>query len=296
MKKIRNYIILILLVGFGSFIYFYGETFAKYVSNLVWDYYLKSKGFYFSSDYLSTSSIKTIDSKWDGESVHFSIKNNLNQSVITDYDIEYEVTCVVTGDAANHSECRMNGTELNTVEGILIPTELCVNNTEDQVDVSLFDKTTCETGSYDWTNQITTNDLYFDIVLTDVQYELKDVTVEVETTSKTPYRKILIGEFVLHKMDRQENTLTMEYNNYANYDRLIISNTYATNKCVKVMWDDTKLIIDSNLGIDSNSNGYAEEIKFNIDAKKSLSYIFYKRDFGEVYTVDDFTIEETSGC
>lgn len=296
MKKIKNYIILTLIVGFSAFIYFYGETFAKYVSNLVWDYYLKSKGFYFSSDYLATYSIKTIDSKWDGESVHFSVKNNLNQSVITNYDIEYEVTCVVKGEAAEHSECHMNGTELNTVESILTPTESCVNNTEDQVDVSLFDKTDCKAGNYDWVSEITTNELYFTIILTDPQYELKDVTVEVKATSTSPYRKILVGDFVLHKVDRKENTLILEYNNYTNYDRLIISNSYAVNKCVKVTWDDSKLIIDSNQGIDNDSNGYMDEIKFNIEAKKSLNYIFYKKNFEDTYTNQDFTIEETSDC
>ncbi|MGE5456025.1 MAG: hypothetical protein ACM3O4_02865 [Ignavibacteriales bacterium] len=294
--KIKKYIILTLILGFGTFMYFYGETLAKYVSNLAWDYYLKSKGFYFSSSYLATNPIQTIDSKWNGESVHFSVKNNLNQSVITSYDISYEVACTIKGDAALHSECHMNGTELNTFNGTLTPTELCVNNTGDQVDVSAFDKSTCETGNYDWVSQITTNDLYFDIILTDVQYELKDVTVEVKATSKTPYRKILIGDFILHKVDRKEDTLSLDYKNYTNYDRLIISNLYATNKCAKVTWDDTKLIIDSNLGIDNDQDGYADEIKFNIEAKKSLSYIFYKKNFEDIYTTQDFTIEETSGC
>ena len=296
MKKLRNYIILLLLIGFSSLIFFYGETFAKYISNLVWNYYLKSKGFHFTSTYLATEPIKTIDSEWNGEKVNFTIKNNLNQSLITDYDIEYEVTCTIKGEAIEHSECRMNGTETNIFEGVLVATELCVNNTEDQVDVSLYDKETCELASYDWTNQITTNDLYFDIILTDIQYELKNVTVEVKATSKAPYRKILVGEFILNKVERNENTLTMKYYNYTNYDRLTISNSYATNKCVKVTWDDSKFIIDSDLGVDNDLNGYADEIKFNIDSKKNLSYIFYKKSFQELLTVEEFILEEVNDC
>jgi hypothetical protein len=282
----------------GSFLCIYGFTYAKYVANSVWDYYLKSKGFYFSSDYLDSSLVRNVNNLWDGGSVNFNIKNNLNENVITSYDINYSLTCTIIGDAASHAECHMNGTSTNTQNGVLASFQTCSNTTGDGIIVSTLNKTDCELGGYDWISQVAVKDLYFDVVLTDTNYELKDVTVNVTATSTSPYRKALSGDFVLHKTDIEENKVTMNYKNYSNYDRLIISNSYTSNKCVRITWDSNKLLINSSefSSFATDSNGYINEIKFNIDAKKSLSYIFYRRDFDMTYDVTEFLIEETTGC
>ena len=34
----------------------------------------------------------------DGGSVYFNIKNNLNQTIITNYDIDYKVSCTIKGE------------------------------------------------------------------------------------------------------------------------------------------------------------------------------------------------------
>jgi hypothetical protein len=283
-----------------SFLCIYGFTFAKYVSDSVWNYYLKSKGFYFSSDYLGSNVVKNANNLWDGSSVHFNIKNNLNQTVITNYDIGYSIACTIQGDAASHTECHVNGTNSNTQDGVLPSLQACVNSTTDGIDVSSYTKEDCESGNYDWVNQISTKDLYFDVVLTDVGYELKDVIVNVTVTSTAPYRKTLIGDFTLHKSTMEEDKLIMNYNNYSNYGRLIISNSYSNAKCVSVTWDTNKLLINADStefsSYEVDSNNYINKIKFNIGAKANLSYIFYKKDFNATYNVTDFSIEESSGC
>lgn len=300
MKKIKKYVLLILLIVVGSFLCIYGVTFAKYVANSVWDYYLKSKGFYFSSDYLGSSTIKNADNLWDGGSVPFNIKNNLNDTVMTDYDIDYRIACTITGEAASHTECHLNGTTSNIQDGVLSSFQVCVNNTENGIDVSSFNKTDCELGGYDWENQVAIKDLYFDVVLTDTNYELKDVTVNITATSIAPYHKVLSGDFALHKNNTGEAAVDIDYKNYTNYDRLIISNSHSIAKCIRVTWDANKLLIDadnngfSTYGVDSN--GYINEIKLNINAKSSLSYIFHNRNFGVTYDVSEFNLEETSGC
>ena len=300
MKKLKKYVFLIMLIVGGSFLCIYGFTFARYASNSVWDYYLKSKGFYFSSNDLGATTVKNVDNLWNGESVHFNIKNNLNQTVITNYDIDYRVTCTMTGDAAVYAECYVNGTSLNSQDGVLSTFQTCVNNTIDEVDVSLLNKTACELGGYDWENQIAIKDLYFDVVLTDTNYELKDAKVHITATSIAPYSKTLSGDFTLHKRNIEEDSVTIDYKNYSNYDRLIVSNSHSSTKCVSVKWDADKLMLNAETSeftsYGSDLNGYINEIKFSIDAKKSLSYMFYRKNFNIQYNVTDFQIEETSGC
>jgi hypothetical protein len=300
MRKLKRNIYLILFILIGSLICICGFTFAKYVSNSVWDYYLKSKGFYFSSDYLGSSVVKNVNNLWDGGSVHFNLKNNLNDAVITNYDIDYRVTCTVMGDASTYAACRMNGTTQNVQDGVLSSFQACGNYTGDNVDVSALNKTDCELGGYDWEDQVAIKDLYFDVILTDSNYELNDVVVNVTATSMAPYSKTISGDFTLHKSNITGPNVTMEYKNYSNYDKLIISNSYPSTKCVKITWDANKLSINALENAFSSyatdTNGYINEIKFNISGKNSLSYIFYRKNFNTTYNVSEFQLEETSGC
>jgi len=301
MKNKRKHIILIIVLLFTSIAVIYGITSAKYISNSIWNYYLKSKGFYFSSEQLSSGTVvQNADSQWDGGSVNFSINNSLNENVITDYDIGYNASCTITDEAAAYAQCRMNGTASNTQDGILSSLQACRNATGDNVDVSAFNKTNCELGGYDWINQIATKNLYFDVVLTDTNYKINDVVVNVTVTSTSPYSKTLRGDFKLHKADTKGDNVTLSYKNYSNYDRLIVSNPSSNTKCVKITWDASKLIINADSSSYSSSatdtNNYINQIKFNINAKDSLSYIFYSKSFSTTYDVNEFTIEETDGC
>ncbi len=301
MKDKKKHIIIISALLVCSIAVIYSLTYAKYVSNSVWNYYLKSKGFYFTSEQLSSNSVvQNANSQWDGGSVNFSIKNNLNQDVITDYDISYTATCTVTGDAASYAECRMNGAGTNTQDGVLSSLQACNNGTGDNVDVSSFDKTTCELDGYDWVNQIATKNLYFDVVLTDTDHTIEDVVVNVKVTSTSPYSQTLSGDFTLHKAITKGDEVSISYKNYSNYDRLIVSNPSSSTKCVKITWDTNKLLINADSSqyslATTDSNNYINQIKFNINAKESLSYIFYNKSFNTKYSADDFTIEETDGC
>ncbi len=299
MKKEKTILIILLIMGIGL-ISVFGFSYAKYVSNSIVDYYLKSKGFYFSSDYLGSNNVQNVNNLWEGDSVHFNIKNNLNDIVITDYDIDYTVTCEVSGEEATYTTCGLNGTQDITQTGTLSSFQTCVNNTEDQVDVSSFNKTTCELNGYTWENQIANKDLYFDVILTDENYSITDLTVNITVSSTNPYQKTLSGAFVLHKKISEEDKLTMTYNNYDNYDRLVVANSYSVNKCIKITWDSSKLLIDANYNdfsaYEVDIDNYLKAITFNIDSKSSVNYVFYKRYFNEIYDVGDFVLQESTGC
>ncbi|MFA5602764.1 MAG: hypothetical protein WDA21_03395 [Bacilli bacterium] len=300
MKKVKKRILLVILVLLGGFLCFDNFAYAKYIANFVWDYFLKAKGFYFTSDYLDPTTVKNVDNLWDGQSIHFNLKNSLNQTVITNYDIEYTVTCSLNDEVTDYAECDINEEGSNVYQGILESVQYCVNNTEDQVDVTEFTEDECKDGEYDWIVEPKEEDLFFDIVLTNPEYKLSDVIATINVTSTAPYNKSLKGSFILHKKDLVENIISLDFNNYTNYDRLIISNSYSVDKCVKVTWDSNKLLINADTSAfssyETDSNGYINGIKFNIGPKKNLNYIFYRKNFDIIYDVTEFLIEEDSGC
>ncbi len=299
-KRTKRYILLAGLVIAIALVIGYGITYAKYVSNSIWNYYLKSQGFYFSSEQLNIGTTKNVNNLWNGGSVNFSINNSLNPTVISDYDINYNVTCTINGEAANHTTCNLFDTGTNQYEGVLLSKKICINNTNDGVDTSKMDKNECETNQYDYISQVSVNDLHFDIVLTDENYEIKDLTINIEVNTTAPYHKTLSGNFLLHKINSKEEKVNLFYKDNSEYGELVISNSYKTAKCIKIAWDSSKFKIDTksnqfNSYIE-DEDGYIKEITLSINPKKSISYMFYKINFEEVYDVTEFTYSDTTGC
>ena len=82
--KKKNILILCgILVGIVLLNYAY--TYAKYVANSTWNYYLQSKEFFFSSDSLDSEGFKNVNTTWDGNKTTFNIKNSISLDKITDY-------------------------------------------------------------------------------------------------------------------------------------------------------------------------------------------------------------------
>ena len=298
MKKKIN-ILLILFIILASICGIYTvSTFAKYTSNSAWNYYLKSQGFYFESDDLSAEGKESVNTLWDGNSVTFNVRNNLNQTLITDYDINYTASCEVLGDAKDNLKCILNGVD-SSITGTLSKFQTCINATNNGVDVSNLSKTDCELSGYSWQKQIAKKELYFDIIKTNENYEISDVDVKVIVSSTSPYKKTLTGNFKLHKGEIEVGEISAVYNNYTDYNRLIITNSYTNDKCVKVSWDSTKQLIDiDSLDVSSyltDNEGFIKEIKFNINGKNSISYIFYNKGMNNS-DINNFVIEESSGC
>lgn len=262
-----------------------GFTFAKYTSKSIWNYYLESQGFYLSSDKLDSSPSKNVDNLWNGESVHFSLTNTLDNGVGTNFDINYKVTCTTS----TGTDCFLNGTNSSVYEGVLSTYSVCQNNKDDGVDTTLLDKTNCEIKGYEWKNIPTVKDLYFDIA----DKSLNEVTVNITVSSTYPYRKTLSGEFKLTKDKNFNGNISMDYKNYTNYDNLIITNSYDEDKCVKVSWNADNLRIDSNKFISSltDQNGYINEISLKIKGKENINYRFYKTN-NKVYDISEFNLSE----
>lgn len=298
MKKRTKYMLLIVLILGIICMITNGYSYAKYVASSAWNYYLGTKGFYFSSEQLGTQKITNINNNWDFDSTYFRVKNSENDYLISDYDIEYKVTCTIQNDASNYSKCTLEGTDSNVFTGTISSSSICKNN-KDGEDTSSYNQGQCESKGYKWTAQESYKDIYFDVVKTgEKELDYVSVLIEVETTS--PYSKKIIGEFNLSSTEMKENGLKLDYKELNNYSRIIVSNSYDENKCVKLNWNSNDLRIDeTNKEISSfkyDDNGYINEIKFNINKKDSISYIFYKTDFSKEYDNQAFSLIESNDC
>lgn len=265
-----------------------GVTYAKYATNSVWNYYLESKDFYFSSDYLSLEGTKNVENNWDLNNIYFNIKNSYNDILATEYDINYKVTCTTNNDNVS---CNLNDTNKNSFTGVLSSVHKCVNEVDTQ-NVSELDKTECELNGYEWKSIVSTKEIYFNLT-SDVDYESVIVNIKVESTS--PFKKTLLGTFELTKDKSINGVVSLSYNNYDNYDRLVVSNSYNIEKCARISFDSTKLRIETPLtdviSFNKDENGYINSIILNIEAQKNKTFKFYKLD-EEVYSKEDFTIIE----
>lgn len=287
----KKFILVFCLSGIG--LCFLLTCLARYSSSSVWNYYLESHGFYFTSDFLGNN-IKNVDTLWDGNSVHFNLRNSSNDNLITEYDIRYNVSCEVLSDIP--ALCKLNGTNSSNYTGILSSNSRCVNNI-DNVDVSSFNKTECEIKGYDYENLSVNQDLYFDIV-PESGYELSNVDVKITVNSVSPYKKSISGIFSLFKNSRDMGSISKSIIDNALYDDLILTNSYDTRKCVNVKFDSSKRIVDLFDGMSnvlSDDSGYVKEFNISIDGMSNKKIRFYNKDFSSNYNVDDFVVTET-GC
>ena len=290
--KKKNILILCgILVGIVLLNYAY--TYAKYVANSTWNYYLQSKEFFFSSDSLDSEGFKNVNTTWDGNKTTFNIKNSISLDKITDYDIKYDVSCeVLQGDGA---KCLMNGTGTNTFSGTLSSNQMCINKTDDNVDVSDYNKSKCEIDGYTWSKIEATKELYFEI-----DKNIDDVVVLVTLKTKEPYSKTITGTFTLHKGTKEIEKIVKSYESFTNYDILTIKNSYQTSKCVDIKFDSTKFRIDTdNLDIkkyEEDTDGYVNKVSLQLERSNDYKIKFYKTKFDELYDDSYFTVEESNNC
>ena len=290
--KKKNILILCgILVGIVLLNYAY--TYAKYVANSTWNYYLQSKEFFFSSDSLDSEGFKNVNTTWDGNKTTFNVKNSISLDKITDYDIKYDVSCeVLEGDGA---KCLMNGTGTNTFSGTLSSNQMCINKTDDKVDVTDYNKSKCEIDGYTWSKIEATKELYFEI-----DKNIDDVVVLVTLKTKEPYSKTITGTFTLHKGIKEIDKLVKSYESFTNYDILTIKNLYQASKCVDVKFDSTKFRIDTdNLDIkkyEEDTNGYVNKVSLQLESNKDYKIKLYKTIFDELYDDSYFTVEESNNC
>lgn len=289
MKNNRKKLILLIIILSIVLVMSYGVTYARYASNSIWNYYLESKGFYFTSNTLEN---KRVNNEWDGSRIYFDVRNSLNSYVATEYDITYEITCNIKGEV--NGTCKVNGKDSNVYTATLSSYEGCVNLVDD-VDVSSYNKEACNEAGYSYRIKESVANNYFEVVSND-ETELNNITVEIIVKSTSPYTRTLKNEFILSRSLDETGSLELIYNEYSEYSRVIISNSYSEDKCVKLSFDDSKIRIDNDssvLSYSTSDNGYINSATLKINSKSNANYLFYRLDNSVEYLETDFELVET---
>ena len=288
MKNRKKLIILVIILSFILMLS-YGVSYARYASNSIWNYYLESKGFYFTSNTLEN---KKVVNDWDGSRVYFDVRNSVNSYIATEYDIEYEITCNIKGDV--NGKCLINGSDSNVYEATLSSYEGCVN-LKDDVDVSSYNKETCNNEGYSYRVKESVANNYFEVVSND-ENELNNITVEIIVKSVKPYTRTLKNDIILSRSLDETGSLNLIYNEYQEYSRVVISNSYSEKKCVKLSFDNSKIRIDNDSNVISygtSDDGYINNVTLEINSKSNINYLFYRVDNNKEYNIEDFSLVET---
>lgn len=297
-KKVgKRYLFMILGILMVMFIVTRGFSYARYASNEVFNYYLSSKGFYFESDDLSYDTKKNVDTMWDGEKIYFSVSNGTNDVLASEVDITYEVSCVVD-ELDTTKKCLLNGTNSSEIKATLSASYGCKNDTDDGIDVGSYDESRCVSAGYVWGAKISSSDLYFEVV--DEENEVLNAKVLITVTSTKPYKKELSASYNLIKDNSQIGSLSMKYEEKSLNSRLIVTNSYNEDKCVRVSWNSTDFIFDNNsfdvLGYETDVDGNINDIYFKIGKMDSVSLNYFKKDAAITYNELYFSLVESNVC
>ena len=292
-KKFKKYIIIIVFLL--VFVAATSLTFGKYIYNSAWNYYLSSKGFYFESDLLDINTKKNSLLKWDGSDIYFTIKNSQNEKLISEYDISYKVICEVLGEEANYIKCNLNNTGTSSFNGTLASAAKCINK-KDETNVGSYTKAECELSGYEWDEEITKKNNYFNLELTDLTKKIEEVSIKITAESIVPYHATLIGIFNVNLVENMDLELVTEYQNYVDYVELSIINTTQEDKCVVVDFNEKDYALDTELNLLVDYNTSEDKIVNQITTKilkeNSNIYRFYKTNASKDYYTNDILIQE----
>ncbi len=267
-------------------------TLARYVSSVVYDYFLETQNFYFTSAHLDET--VNMNNNWDGGPVLFELSNFNESDEVSDHEIHYTTTCTIIGDTTGNLSCELNSSGTSSYTGTLQKVEICRNDTSDGVVTTAFNQETCESRGYTWVAGNTSLNQYFEIHTTDPSGEIDNVKVQITATSTKPYKKTLTGEFYLKKSEQSQEDISIIHESYADYEKVIISNYSYRAKEFFLRWDASVLKITKgdykNESIDTN--GYINEIELKVEKEDTISFTFYKENLSDEISVEDFILLE----
>ncbi len=269
-------------------------TFARYVSENVWNYYLESKEFYFRSEQLNNN--VNINSVWNGGPVYFELLNYNEANEVSEYAIEYTVSCEVLNDTSGNLSCYVNGSGNTEYSGTLEHIKVCRNDSGDGVDVTSYSESTCNDGGYNWIDGNTFSNQFFEIVNADPDTPIKEVDVRITATSTAPYRKTITGDFELFNNGEIVVSDDVEFVHHTNstYETVALTNNRTSSVNYFIRWNAEKLNISKTdyLSYSINPEGFLTEIEFKIEAGETLTFDFFKVNSTDTISIDDFIIVE----
>jgi hypothetical protein len=268
-----------------------GYTYARYVSNAVFNYYLSSKGFYFESEDLTFDTKKHVDTMWDGEKIYFTLSNSANDALASEVDITYKVECFVNDEDTN-KQCIVNGTGESSMEATLSASFGCSDGSNSTEEVCLENKK-------EWVSKPAIANVYFEVI--DVTgADVLNANVDIIVTSIKPYSKELRANYSLLRDNNAIGNLSMIYEEGIVNSNLIVTNSYNEDKCVLVSWDPVDFSFDNKnanvLGYSSDIDGNINSVYFKITKMNSTNLEFFAKDSSVEYNELYFKLVESNLC
>lgn len=266
--KVNMFLILALVLAI-----FLAPTFvstARYVYNVIYEHYLASKDFYFTSDKLTTTHTEyEVTNNWNGSSsyritIDFSSKKN--DKAFTEADVEYTVTFT----HSDNITCRLSKTS-GTIPGTgsVGVNDPSANKDFITIDIDPAGGNSLGSGQTVW--------------------------VDVVATSTSPYRQTLSGKLVI---ETGSDNITYQIIDQVDspYLTLNITNSGAEGRDIKLQYDPNVILLDmtsrfylnrdSSKSVTQQINGYAylNSVTSEINASSVYSVKFYKINKRQDYT------------
>lgn len=278
MKKTATIILIctisiVLIYGIFSLTIF--DTAAKYTNYKEMNHYYESNKLYISSNSLIEQDGKyNIINYYNYEQVEIEIQNSISENQITNYDIDYQLTCNVLGDESNYYSCLFDSNE-NNITSTLKEKGKCIE------DENLSYKE-CIENEYNYQLDIVKHKHNFKIKkLKENNYDKIEVEVNLNTTS--PFNKNLKAIYVLNFGSNNKNTIHIEnIKDYDSFCEYTISNNYNNDKNVKINIDTNKFIFDNDINKISYTNTYEgiiDSITIKINKQNNQKIRLYKKNF-----------------
>jgi hypothetical protein len=285
--KVISIIILIFLILF----LFIGISFGKYILNILNNYILETKSFYFNSSILKLNGKSYSINNWDGVNSYtltIDVNNRKTEEKYTTSDIKYStlvecssnVTCTLSkSEGVIYEDVHTDSYEIVVTPKSKISENDTVTVTTSAISSFPFKKTISATynigvekSNFSYEIEDSSNSKYFTLRMTNSipYYEVKEafgdykvgdqITIDKYETLTESEKSKFFSATVTLSFDPKEVILDMTNDLYL--DRL--SNNFSTTT------------------IDGYS--YVNKFSFNINASSSNSIIFYKKDISKDYT------------
>lgn len=297
-RRKQLFILLILLMFVISFV----VVLARYVTNNLSDFFLRSKEFYFYSDKLEENmAIYQIDN-WSGVDEYpiiINMNSRLNNLKATTYDIDYNITYNCVTDNAICQLSKNSGT---------IYSRNCTDNT-DFFNLTITPNTQLNTGDRVIVEITVTSASTYTKTLRG-RFTLvvgrEDITYEITDSANSPYMDLRITNTLSYYTARQqftvgEKTYTVGYKidsdtylslsaeNKAKCASAIVTIGFNPNQVIIDMTDETYLQATNIQNTTINGKTYVSGLTISVDAISSKSLRFYKADTSQNYTYPNGT-------
>ena len=282
--SIITLIILIIILLFGS-------TFARYIYNLINNYILETKEFYFNSNILAANGKEYRINNWDGVNDYvltIDVNSRKSSLAATPSDIKYdiEVSC------PSSVECSLNkqegiiyqATQTDTYQITIHPTEEFYEGDEIEVE-------TTATSSFPYVKSLSAT-YHIGIETSDFTYDIEDAVGDkfftLNLTNTVSYYQV---ERAFGSYQKGDRITIDEYRNLTDAEK---ENCFSAKVTLNFTPRDIFLdmtntnylhrIPNSEKTEVINNFNYVNEFSFKMDASSSAKVMFYKDDPSQDYT------------